>query len=115
ARIPASLLAALVTRQAFTTPNATELLSTLGQHGIGLAALAAEGGTSESAAAGFYYAIRLLLPIAGPGVTSRLSDGRGQPVLAMLPLDPAEPILQGLAGRKLDRRADLLAIAMQSD
>lgn len=35
------------------------------------------------------------------------------PILGVLPLDPAEPIPQGLADRKLDRRADLIAIAMR--
>lgn len=115
ARIPASLLTALLTRQAFTTQNASELLGTLGQHGIGLAALAAEGGTSESAAAGFYYALRLLLPMAGTGFASRLVGIDTPSVVAVLPLDPAQPILQGLAGRKLDLRADLIAIAMRID
>jgi hypothetical protein len=113
ARIPASLLAALVTRQGFSTQNASELLGTLGQHGVGLAALTAEGGTQESAAAGFFYAVRLLMPIAGPGFSSRLAPSGAQPIVGVLPLDPAEPILRGLAGRRLERRADLLAIAMR--
>jgi hypothetical protein len=112
ARIPASLLAALESRQGFSTQNANELLRTLGQHGVGLAALTAEGGTQESAAAGFFYAVRLLLPIAGGQFSARLSTGEGVSVLGVLPVDPLEPMLQGIAGKKLERRSDLFAISM---
>lgn len=111
ARIPASLLKALQSRQGFTVQNAAELLHVLGYRGIGLAALNAEAGTQESAAAGLFYAMQLFLPpgnSAGPAP----SPGKSGAILGVIPVDPIESILQGLAGRKMERRADLLAIAM---
>lgn len=111
ARIPASLLKALQSRQGFSLDDAAELLEVLGHRGIGLAALSAEAGTQESAASGFFYAMQLFLP--PPSLTAQLPGpnlaGR---VLGVIPIDSIESILQGLAGKKLERRADLLAIAM---
>lgn len=110
ARIPSSLLQALQSRQGLSQENATELLRVLGLRGIGLAALSAEAGTQESAAAGFFYALQLFLPPAN----SSLAAGPSLPdtMLGLIPVDPVESILQGMAGRKLDRRADLLAIGI---
>ncbi len=95
ARIPSSLLRALESRQGLTTPQAAELLRILGQRGIGLSVLSAKGGTQESAAAGYFYAVRLLLaPIAG---LLTASDTRGSArVVAALPIDPIESVLQAL-------------------
>jgi hypothetical protein len=112
ARVPASLTTALHARQAISSANAEELLSVLGQRGIGLAALNAQGGTQESAAAGFFYATQLLSTNKGNGPFHALPP-EGRPlVYGILPLDPVEPILQGLAGRALERRADMLALAI---
>jgi hypothetical protein len=111
ARIPASLLKALQLRQGLTEQNATEMLQVLGHRGIGLAALNADAGTQESAAAGFFYAMQFFLPpknLAG----SAPSPGKHGAILGVIPVDPIESILEGLAGRKLDRRADLLAVAI---
>jgi hypothetical protein len=82
----------------------------LGLRGIGLAALNAEAGTQESAAAGFFYAMQLFLPPAKSGSPGGPSlPGK---VLGVIPVDPVESMLQGMAGRKLERRADLLAVAI---
>ena len=112
ARVPASLATALHARQAISHANAEELLALLGQRGIGLAALNAQGGTQESAAAGFFYATQLLLTNKGSGPFNTLPQAHRPLVYGVLPLDPVEPILQGLAGRKLERRADMLALAV---
>lgn len=110
ARIPASLLKALQLRQGITIENAEELLRILGHRGIGLAALNAHAGTQESAAAGYFYAMQLFLP---PGATnSALAGVSDDTILGVIPIDPIEPILEGLVGRKLKQRADLLAIAI---
>jgi hypothetical protein len=111
ARIPASLSMALHARQAITTANANQLLRVLGRRGIGLSVLSAEGGTQESAAAGYFYAIQLLSPASGHVPFDRLPSEQRPAFYGVLPVDPIEPILQGLAGKRLDRRADLLAIA----
>ena len=112
ARVPASLASALHARQAISKANAEELLTLLGQRGIGLAALNAQGGTQESAAAGFFYATQLLSTNKGDGPFHSLPVGQRPLVYGVLPLDPVEPILQGLAGRRLERRADMLALAL---
>ncbi|MBW3599061.1 MAG: hypothetical protein KY475_17550 [Planctomycetes bacterium] len=112
ARIPASLATALHARQGISHANAGELLALLGQRGIGLAALNAQGGTQESAAAGFFYATQLLSSDKSSGPFDGLHQDHRPLVYGVLPLDPVEPILQGLAGRRLERRADMLAIAI---
>lgn len=111
ARIPTSLPMALHARQAISMANANDLLRILGQRGIGLSVLSAEGGTQESAAAGYFYAIQLLLPASGHASFVSLPPEQRPAFYGVLPVDPIEPILQGLAGKKLDRRADLAAIA----
>lgn len=111
ARIPASLSMALHARQAISTANANQLLRVLGQRGIGLSVLNAEGGTQESAAAGYFYAIQVLSPASGHGPFDRLPAQQRPVFYGVLPIDPIEPILQGLIGKSLDRRADLAAIA----
>lgn len=111
AQIPASLLEALQRRQGFSKQNAEELLSVLGLRGIGLAALNAEGGTEESAAAGFFYALQLFLPPNG----NSIFGCSGKPLFSVVPLDPLEGLLQALAGRPLTRRADLLALAISKE
>ena len=111
ARIPASLPMALHARQAISTANASELLRILGQRGIGLSVLNAEGGTQESAAAGYFYAIQLLLPASGHIPFASLPLEQRPAFYGILPIDPIEPILQGLVEKKLDRRADMAAIA----
>lgn len=110
ARIPASLLKALQSRQGITLGNAEELLRTLGHRGIGLAALNAHAGTQESAAAGFFYAMQLFLPPAGTG--SAFTGSADNAILGVIPIDPIEAILQGLVGRKLKYRADFLAVVI---
>lgn len=112
ARVPSSLASALHARQAISKANAEELLALLGQRGIGLAALNAQSGTQESAAAGFFYATQLLSTNKGDGPFHSLPQGQRPLVYGVLPLDPVEPILQGLAGRRLERRADMLALAL---
>jgi DNA helicase HerA-like ATPase len=112
AKIPASLLKALQARQGFTQENATELLRVLGHRGIGLAALNSEAGTQESAAAGFFYAMQLFLPPSGDSPAALFDADKGHFTLGLMPLDPVEPILQALADRELDRRADFLAVGI---
>jgi hypothetical protein len=115
ARVPKSLAIALHSRQAISQANAEELLSLLGQKGIGLAALMAQSDTQESAAAGFFYATQLLSSNKTPGPFDGLPPNIRPLVYGVLPLDPIEPILQGLAGRPLKRRADMLALAVSQD
>ena len=112
AGIPPSLSKALELRQAFSPANATELLKVLGHRGIGLAALSAQGGTQESAAAGFFYAAQLLSP---PNATSPLgAPNLGDRYLGIIPIDAVEPILKGLAAPdgKMGKRADILGVAV---
>jgi hypothetical protein len=110
ARVPASLLKALQSRQGFDPLQATEMLRVLGSRGIGLAALNAHGGTQESAAAGFFYALQTFLP---PPTHSAPQFSSTHDIVGLMPIDPLESILEGLAGKKFERRADLLAIAME--
>jgi hypothetical protein len=110
AHVPASLLRALQVRQGFDTARAAEMLRVLGSRGIGLAALNAHGGTQESAAAGFFYALQLFLPPSNQPAPQISSTGE---VLGLLPVDPLESILEALAGREFARRADLLAITLR--
>jgi hypothetical protein len=106
ARVPASLLKALQSRQGFDSSQASELLRVLGARGIGLTSLNAHGGTQESAAAGFFYALQLFL---SPSASMTASTGE---VLGVMPIDPLQPIIEALAGKKFEKRADLLAISV---
>jgi hypothetical protein len=115
ARIPVSLERALHARQAITAAQANQLLRGLGQRGIGLSVLSAHGGTQESAAAGHFYAVQLLAPEGGTNPFSRLPPTQQPTAYGIIPLDPVEAILQGLIGRRLKERADLLAVATSWD
>jgi hypothetical protein len=110
ARVPTSLLKALQSRQGFDPVQAAEMLRVLGSRGIGLAALNAHGGTQESAAAGFFYSLQTFLP--PPTYTAPQFTSTGD-LVGLMPIDPLESILEGLAGKKFERRADLLAIALR--
>lgn len=109
ARVPASLLRALQSRQGFAMAQAAEMLRVLGSRGIGLAALNAHGGAQESAAAGFFYALQLFLSPTGQIASGLVPSGN---VVGLMPVDPLESVLEALAGRKFERRADLLAISL---
>lgn len=114
ARIPVSLIEALVRRQGFTTERAEQLLQILGLRGIGLAALSAHAGTGESAAAGFFYALQLLMPVSGQNpLTGRATATL--PVLAVVPIDPLVGLLEALAFRPLTKRGDILAVGISTE
>lgn len=115
ARMPASLLNALEHRQAISSVHAHEMLADLGQRGIGMASLHATGGTHESAAAGFFYAMRLLLPKAGYGLPPAWIQYSEGVIYGLVPVDPIEPILEGLVGEPLERRADMLVVRLKRD
>jgi hypothetical protein len=115
ARVPASLSMALHSRQRIEQGQAVELLGVLGRRGIGLAALNARGNTHESAAAGFFYAIQLLSSNKFGTPFDALASGQKPIVYGILPLDPVEPVLRGMADRDLERRADLLVLALSRD
>lgn len=108
AKTPASMVRALEYVQGFTPAQGAEMLTQLGRSGIGLASLYATGGSHESAAAGFFYALRLIMPPLGHALPSDwpLKDGW----LGILPIDPIEPILSAAAGQPLAKRCDLLAV-----
>lgn len=111
ARVPVSLLKALEHRQGLTEEQGLEMLKELGYRGIGLASLQAAGGTQESAAAGFFYALRLLLPSIGQlAPASWTSSTDTAAIFTLLPVDPIASLLAGLAGEELRRRADLLVV-----
>lgn len=111
ARMPASLLNALEYRQGLIQLQAVEMLAELGQRGIGMASLHASGGTQESAASGFFYALRLLLPTPNRGLAAGwISSGSSNAIHGVVPVDPIEPILEGLVGENLKHRADLLVV-----
>jgi DNA helicase HerA-like ATPase len=115
-RIPPSLLKALHYRQGFTEAQAFEMLLELGRRGIGLTSLHAAGGAQESAAAGFFYALRLLLPPIGHALPAKWMSPDNKAVISgLIPLDPIEPILEELAGEGLRRRADLLAVRITQE
>lgn len=112
ARVPSSLLKALESRQGLSEAQASELLSELGYRGIGLASLYALGGSQESAAAGFFYAMRLLLPPSENFLQpSWTAAGDARIIHCLLPIDPVYSVLAELAGNRTSgQRADLLAI-----
>lgn len=105
-RVPAPIAKALEFRQGLTTTNAEELLRELGRRGIGLTSLYAAGGTQESAAAGFFYAIKLLLKFSEqPDYNNSSSQ-----TIGLIPIDPIDPILSEMGGNldRNKRRADIL-------
>jgi len=110
-KIPASLLKALDYRQGLTDAQAFEMLLELGRRGIGLTSLHAAGGTQESAAAGFFHALRLLLPPEGHALAAKwTSECDDTSICGLIPLDPIESMLEELAGERFEHRADLLAV-----
>lgn len=105
-RVPAPVIKALEIRQGLSANKAEELLLELGRRGIGLTSLYAAGGTQESAAAGFFYAIKLLIQYS-----QRVAmESTSTQVFGLVPLDPIDPVLSEIAGneQKNRRRADLL-------
>ncbi len=110
ARVPISLLKALEYRQGLTEEQGLEMLTELGYRGIGLASLQAAGGTQESAAAGFFYALRLLVPATNHPAPATWAAGNSMAISTVLPVDPITSLLAGLAGQELRRRADLLVV-----
>lgn len=108
ARVPASLIKGLASRQGLAEAAAQEMITELGRRGIGLASLQAAGGTQESAAAGHFYATRTLLPPAGHIQPQGWVTLGNDTFAGLLPIDPVAPILFGIAGESPRRRADLL-------
>lgn len=110
-KIPVSLLKALEYRHGLSRSQSSEMLSALGKRGIGLASLHASGGTQESAAAGLFYAMNVLLPPTDFPLPANWMRGLPNEVFcSILPLDPIQSILEDLAGEKFRRRADLLLL-----
>lgn len=104
AAIPASLVQALERQHGISEARVSAMLSTLGEAGIGLATLSAQGGTQASAAAGFYYAMKMLA--ASIGTEERPGEFRG-----LLPLDPVFDLVSSAAGRPASgRRADFVLV-----
>jgi hypothetical protein len=89
------------------------MITELGRRGIGLASLQAAGGTQESAAAGHFYATRVLLPPAGHPQPQRWVALGNDTFAGLLPIDPVAPILFGIAGESPRRRADLLVFKVK--
>ena len=108
ARVPASLARGLAIRQGLTESRAREMITELGRRGIGLASLQATGGTQESAAAGHFYATRLLLPPEGHAQPQSWFTPANNTFAGLLPIDPVSEILCAIAGESPNRRADLL-------
>jgi hypothetical protein len=113
ARVPASLVKGLAGRQGLAEAHAQEMITELGRRGIGLASLQAAGGTQESAAAGHFYATRVLLPPAGHAQPQGWVALGNETFAGVLPIDPIAPILFGIAGESPRRRADLLAFSVK--
>jgi len=115
-KIPPSLLMALELRHALTPDQAFDMLLELGRRGIGINSLQSAGGTQESAALGFFYALRLLLPPPEHPLQAEWNqqDNDGQ-IFSVLPLDPIKPILEEMASDRMRRCADLLAVKITKD
>ena len=113
ARVPASLIKGLASRQGLAEAAAQEMIAELGRRGIGLASLQAAGGTQESAAAGHFYATRTLLPPAGHIQPQGWVTLSNDTFAGLLPIDPVAPILFGIAGESPRRRADLLVFKVK--
>jgi len=113
ARIPASLRIGLATRQALAPERISRVISELGRRAVGLATLYAAGDTHENAAAGFFYALQALAPC---DVTLSAGWIRPKPWFqSIVPIDPLAELLAAIAGKKFNRRADLLAIGCTRD
>jgi hypothetical protein len=113
-KVPSSLLKALEHVQGFSGKEALHMLLELGRRGIGLTSLYAAGGTQESAAAGFFYAQQLLLPSQDDKPTASWAFPGGEQIICgIVPVDPIESILGEMAGERLKRRADLLAVRIE--
>jgi hypothetical protein len=111
ATIPPSLLKGLEYLYGFSADHANQMVSRLGQRGIGLASLQAAGGTQASAAAGFFYALSLVLPSPEYGLAAQwISTSNDTAIYGLVPIDPLESILEGIAGKRLRHRADLLVV-----
>ncbi|WP_203070547.1 ATP-binding protein [Falsiroseomonas ponticola] len=117
ARVPASLIKGLASRQGLPEAAAQEMIAELGRRGIGLASLQAAGGTQESATAGHFYATRILLPPAGHAQPQGWVTLNSNTFAGLLPIDPVAPILLGIAGESPRRRADLLVfkVSLEAD
>ena len=113
ARVPRSLVKGLATRQGLAEPHAQEMITELGRRGIGLASLQAAGGTQESAAAGHFYATRVLLPPKGHAQPQNWITLDNNTFAGILPIDPVAPILFAVAGESPRRRADLLVFKVK--
>jgi hypothetical protein len=108
ARIPASLSVGLATRQLIAQERIHLMIAELGRRAVGLATLYTAGDTHENAAAGFYDALQLLVPA---NVQTAAGWIRPTPwIQSIVPIDPLTELLAAIAGRKFQRRADLLAI-----
>ena len=112
ARVPASLAKGLAIRQGLAESHAQEMITELGRRGIGLASLQATGGTQESAAAGYFYATRLLLPPEGHARPQSWVTLTDKTFAGLLPIDPVSEILCAIAGESPNRRADLLVFRL---
>ena len=108
ARVPTSLVKGLATRQGLAESHAQDMITELGRRGIGLASLQAAGGTQESAAAGHFYATRVLLPPGGHAHPQRWVTLGNNTFAGLLPIDPVVAVLSAIAGESPRRRADLL-------
>lgn len=115
-KIPASLIKALEYRHGLSEAQSFEMLLELGRRGIGLASLHASGGTQESAAAGYFYAIRSLLPPNSHSLSANWVLNAGQDaVCSILPIDPIQNIIEDLAGDSFKRRADFFLVIIEKD
>jgi hypothetical protein len=115
-KVPNSLIKALYVKQGIDENHAYEMLRDLGKRGIGVNSLQATGGSQESAAAGLFYAIRLLIAEKNSPLLSRWSlSNDGNELFGLLPLDPIQVILEEMAGKRFVRRSDLLGIHITID
>lgn len=117
ARVPPSISDGLSVRHGLSSQQALELLGELGNKGIGLASLVAMEGTNETAALGFFSALRLLAPPSDvsnePVWQSNISCAQnGSLSFAILPIDPLTSFIEALAGDSFLQRADLLFISI---
>jgi hypothetical protein len=107
ARIPASLSVGLATRQLIAPERIRLMIGELGRRAVGLATLYTAGDTHENAAAGFYDALQLLVPANVQTVAAWIRPAPW--IQTIVPIDPLTELLGAIAGKKFQRRADLLA------
>lgn len=112
ARVPRSLTAGLERRVGLSEAQARELVAELGSRGIGIATLRHPGTTQEAEAAGLFYAARLLAGFAGSPLPPQWMPDDGTFASGLLPLDPLQAVLAGLAEGTQDRRADLALVVV---